>query len=64
MSDEDQEMTDDLAFMLLMEIVQLSRSNLPYKHLLPDLKIALKKSPAATDMCNVLIKNLEGIYGS
>lgn len=57
---DDQETTDDLAFMILMEVVQLSRSGLPYKHLLPDLKIALKNSPAATDMCNVLIKNLEG----
>jgi hypothetical protein len=55
---------DNLAYKLLIEIVQLSRSERPYKHLLPDLKMALKNSPKAADMCRVMIANLEGKRGS
>jgi len=55
---------DNKAFELLMEVVQLSRSEKPYKHLLPELKKALKFSPKAADMCTSMIANLEGIRGS
>lgn len=60
MATAQQRIWDDTAFDLLIEVVQLSRSGKEYKKILPDLKLALKKSRKAADMCSVMIANLEG----
>lgn len=54
------ETPDEKAYNLLIEVVQLARSGKDYKKLLPNLNLALKDSPKASDMCISLIKNLGG----
>lgn len=48
---------EDIAFALLHEVITRGRNNLPYKHLLPELKAALEKAPA---IHRVLSESLRG----
>lgn len=47
LAQQPKDVRDNHAFYLLMEVIQLGRSNLRYDHLLDQLKIALKHSPQA-----------------
>lgn len=53
-----QEMYDEKAFNLLMEIIQLARSSKPYKPLLRQLKIALKRSPKAMAYAQTIVQGI------
>lgn len=52
---------EDKAFILIIEIVQLSRSGKPYRNLLPELKELLKDNPKAQALVNQLYINLQNL---
>lgn len=56
--DIDQEAADDHAYGLLQGIIKLGRANQPYKHMLKDLKRALKDSPRAAEYAKSLVANI------
>lgn len=53
-----QKMYDEKAFNLLMEIIQLGRADKPYKPLLRQLKIALKRSPKAMAYAQTIVQGI------
>lgn len=54
-----QEIKDEMAFIILRDIVQLGRNGYPYKDRLADLKKALNNSPKASEYVKQIIKGLE-----
>lgn len=53
-----QQQKDDLAFSLIIELVQLARAGHGYHRTLNELKVALKESERGRDLLNTLYSNL------